>query len=654
MTKKIMSFVLAAVLLAAIRPALAEAKPDVPAERICEALLSSMEPQYYPACECFAAGYEALGYTQTGDVLEVYLAASVGGYGFFNDAFVSLSGWGGPCTAVFWHRGGEWTFHELKEVESWNEIPYIMPASAIEKWRAMTDNSGIEEQKRRQVQAYLDSIGRTEPIMELSDMDMASSGMLVMASNFRMAVDAAYPSWCTTAERLDQKDGQRYLYNRSWQPDPDGVMDPTYPTQSGTMQERGTTGTETLTKARKSDGAVLEKTVIKVELEQLTITMADASGSATYVFPYDQQQITYLQPTVTRQGTCRMDTRRLDRDMDELPGHREPQPVVEAQAVVRPDEQFTVLKDGSRNTLVYSRRRGGAWQEVWRNDKLLPRTNQLIYLSPAPTDAPSLHETTRRQVMRLSGLSIYAGEEQPNLAISLYVNDQDVWQVDSYSWDGEWLYAVLEDDGMFINDGDLSAWSVGSFHFMPVNRDAAAFDKDIIFTTRETVNEETGGAPRLGAAFAHADEMYINLKKDVRLPVYATPDFNGPRAAKGKAAVSLNDWVVVLAKMDNAMCILYEVTPGQYRMGWVDATKDRQLQRLLDITIPAQFMEDTYRQASRGTPLLDDPIHLSGTLLTLKKGARLRVLWEGQYAHYVEVTRNGQTWWGFVAAQDVQ
>lgn len=654
MAKKRMALLLALVVLCTGLAVCADSFPDIPEEKLLEALKSSMPEVYYPNCEFFGAGYTYLGQETQGRTRRVYLAASVGGYGFMGDAFVMQSGWGSPCTAVFVYRQGGWRFQKLLDIESWSEVHTIMPRWAVEKWKTKTDDQAIQKQISLQVQAYLDSIGRTEPVRETADMALNLSGMPVPASNFLSWIDWAYPLWTTTRERLDQQDGQRYLYTRSWEPDPEGPADPRITTKHGLMDLQGRPGTQTLTKTRKSDGRALETTVIKVEMERLTISMRDEWGSASYVFAFDPWEITYRKPAVTREGACRMDTRGLDRAIDELPGEKRSQAVEEASVTVREGERFTVYKDGSINTLAYSRLTGGQWQEVWRNDMLLPRTNQKIYLSAHPTDEPSLHVMPRHSVKRLSGLSIYAGEEHPDLAIDLYVNERDVWQVDLYDWMGERLFAQLFEDGIFLNLDTFSAHSTGDFIFMPVNRDAATFDARTIFTARDTLNGDIEGAPRMLSPFLDAEPMYINLKKDVRLPVYLTPNLTGLRAARGKAAVSLKDWVVVLAKQDSSMCILYETTPGSYRVGWVDGADDPQLRRLLEITMPACFEENKQGITLRKTTLYDDPLSLSGSVLDLKKGQSFRVLHEGNDSWYVEIRSKGQIYWGFVNIEDVK
>ena len=54
----------------------------------------------------------------------------------------------------------------------------------------------------------------------------------------------------------------------------------------------------------------------------------------------------------------------------------------------------------------------------------------------------------------------------------------------------------------------------------------------------------------------------------------------------------------------------------------------------------------------RRTKLYDDPLNLSGTLLTLKNGQRLRALFKGRDSWYVEVRYKGRTYRGFIRIED--
>ncbi len=283
---------------------------------IHEGLLQTMNDGFYPDSEFYAEGHVILGTNIEKSRIEVYLACSVGGFGFLGDAFVMQNGWSGACTVLLDEKDGEWTLREVLTVESDLDYPNIMPSSIAAKLSSSANDEEIQRQLRQQAQDYLDSIGRTEPIREYNEIDAPLSGMLVAAGNFRMYIDGNYPLENTTKERLES--GVRYLYTKTWKPDENGVVDPVYATAHGEVRMNGTTGTETLTKVRKDDGTLLETITIRVDLYELTINLEDAGGSVKYVFPFDGYE--YHKPTISREGSCGVDSRQLDLVVSELPG----------------------------------------------------------------------------------------------------------------------------------------------------------------------------------------------------------------------------------------------------------------------------------------------------------------------------------------------
>lgn len=169
-----------------------------------------------------------------------------------------------------------------------------------------------------EAQEELNRIGPPEPILTVPEAGGELSGMLSCAQPLAGCVDADYPQGNTTLERLE--DGERFLYTRAWRADEDGEMNPVYASYGKeTLEASGTTGVETLTKMRKSDGKVLEQITIQVEIFEVTITFADEDGSIRYAFPFDGWE--YHQPQVTAEGECRMDTTRLDALAGELAGY---------------------------------------------------------------------------------------------------------------------------------------------------------------------------------------------------------------------------------------------------------------------------------------------------------------------------------------------
>ncbi len=295
---------LLSLLLAMLLSCAAAESPEVPEALLHEALLSTMPLAYYPACELVTESHTILGTDRTEDALYVYVAASVGAYGFLNDAFVCQSGWGGPCTVVLEEKDGAWALREVLEIEDYSEMPSIMPQWAIDRFFAGTEEHDNDEaaEQNRQAQAYLNEIGRTERVAHhTNELDLDYAHIILKAYRLYSLVDSGYPFYVSTSEHLEN--GERILYTRAWRPDdPDAEQ---------------STGVETLQKRHRTTGEILETTTVDVAEERVIITFQDQGGSRRYEFRWNGED--YDRPLVSMQGDCRMDTERLDAYIETLP-----------------------------------------------------------------------------------------------------------------------------------------------------------------------------------------------------------------------------------------------------------------------------------------------------------------------------------------------
>lgn len=284
-------------------PALALAA--VPDERIHEAVLTLTWPDANG--ECWVEGHVVLGEEVKGDTTEVYLYTCYQNYGFVDGVFTDCGGGSiGPRTLIFDHTAEGYALLDIVRPEDGTEyVPSIrrmMPESCIQK---MNQDSGairaeMVRQMHEQAQAYLDSIGRTEPVQDWRERDLQLSGMFIPASNFMSNVDQNYPLWVTSLERVE--DGVRYVYTREWIPEAD--------------TPDGQTGTERLTKTRYDDGCVVETITANVQTDSLIMTLADAGGSITYTFAYDGQND--QRPEIAFTGACGVDLQGIAVDISRL------------------------------------------------------------------------------------------------------------------------------------------------------------------------------------------------------------------------------------------------------------------------------------------------------------------------------------------------
>jgi len=619
---------------------------------IHEALLATMPPEYYPDSEYFTEEHAILGTQEKGDTLEIYLSASVGGYGFMGGGFLCQNGWGGPCTVVLERTSSGWAHKETLEIEDYSEIPDIMPKWAEERYFAGDAQRSNEIDD--QLHAYLTSIGRTEPIVDYAQAGGELPNILVHASNMTSPLRDDYPLGVTTKERLE--DGVRMLYVNTWSPDEDGVVDPVYDTEKGRLNAHGTTGTQVLQRVRKDDGKVFETITMRSELYRLSITVEDDYGSIEYVLPYDGWD--YRQPTVTRTGACRVDVARFEQKCAELEPADGAAPDTQILGVEQASdrERFVIVREAGKNVLIFEQYRNGLWQDVWRNPGILPDTPyDWISLHAYPERGPQLHEYGRFSAYREETLSIYAGyegEEHGDLDVQLERGADGAWQVTSYSDDTLHLY--LFDEQLLYYAADFSAMHTAGLSFEHMERDAQRFAPEQARIRRDDFADRLSGAVNV-EYFAGAEPLYISPGRKVQCPVYTAPDPDAPRAGGGKAAVSLNDWVALLGREEGWLLALYEIGQGRYRMGWIKADEDQQLMEAAAYVMPLRY-EDAYQTVlgKRGA-LFDDPINGQGEFAQLPAGQAVTVLEECFIAAgdvheiaYVETELDGCTVRGFV------
>lgn len=621
--------------------------------------------------EFVAEGHVVLGTTKNGDEMEIYLASSVAYCRFINGNFCTSSGWGGSCTLVVKKIKGEWKIKELKEIEDTSEIYQIMPKKYADKALSGDyDGDAISQQILQQAQAYLDSIGSDAAVTDFEEITDNEPRMLTIASNLIfLSLDSKWPLGQQTYEFIE--DGERVIYSRVWTPDPGAQAERILEVDGVQHRQQGATGTVRYEKRRKADGTLLESITGVVTYDGLTLTLADAYGSLRYEFTSSiiDGFESYSKPQVFSEGACRMDTVGLDQEIDELPGESQTTPVLAAEAAISDSERFAIFQDGSRQTLAYQRRAGTEWTTIWSNPHLLPATNEGLILSYTAETEGGNTRTPSRETGEL--LCVYGGDECPDIVVELFRPAGGEWLVQAYQHSDWAEYVYLADDYVIVNQAEFTAMDKAGLLPISVNRAAATFDQSEILSWRSKmmVALEEGGYQKGGRfensvpllddfdCIAGAEPLYIALGQATKCPVYAYPSENAPRAANGKAAVSLAGAVGVLCREGDWLMVIYETSENQFRTGWVNPKGNAQLALALQAAMPANF--DVYRRecvTTQKATLFDDPLNQSGTLCTLAKGAKVTVLsetWDAWNICYVEAQYNGQLYRGFMAADQL-
>lgn len=403
-----------------------------------------------------------------------------------------------------------------------------------------------------------------------------------------------------------------------------------------------------MVKTRKDTGEELERITVTVRANrELSVSFEDAYGTLLYEFPYNPDGLyghgAYLRPTVTAEGSCAIDTVRLDRAIDELDGETRSMITLEAECSVSDSERFALLKDRSLHTLQFQRLQDGAWTTVWERDDLIPATSLPMILYGDATQ-----------------LTILAGEESPSVYISLTREVGGEWQVDFYQSYSSTDFSIAE-----IHDDYLVVYryppeATGTWRglvFQRIDRSAATLSRSLLYDLYNAMCSARyevhlpAALPDLTDDFetlVGGEMLYLAPEIETSVPVYSAPSASARRAANGKAAVSLNAPFGVLGCADGWLFVLYETSSGKFRTGWVEAAGIERLEIALAEATPLSFAGNPLTLSGE-TDLFDDPVNRSGTLLTLPAGTTVNVLAEGGYHMlYVEAENDGARCRGFL------
>ncbi len=635
---------------------------EIPAHFIEALLLTTVSED---RGEFGAVGYDILGQKKDGRDWSFYLAACVGRYGYMGGYCTQFSGWSGPCTLVFQKVNGDWFPKDILLVEDYSEIPEIMPKNMENKF---LKGKFSEKKINQMLQTHIDQFRRSNaPMGTYAQAGGKLPGVITVAGNLLIGFDDPWPMGCTTVEKVE--DGQRMVYSRTWAPDEgaEEILKTAFDDVSYLYDWGGTTGTETLVKTRQEDGKVLETITAHASLNELTVLLEDEYGSIFYSLPLKMtgnHYPEYRQPTVVCKGSCRIDVEGFERYLAQLPGERSSEWTEEAQISVSETERFTLLRDTCHHRLCHETMTDGQWETDWVNDQIIE--NQCTSLSMRFLPGEGLQETARFRRTVRDQLFIFSGGEHPDTWIELSRSSNDKWQVDTVDCACYAEHAYLLDDCMLVQDASLSSDSHALFVPQAISREASFFRSRGVFEAYETlmgllhwdfdlaIREKYVNAALMDnyADIGEAEVLYASLNTDRTVPVYAYPDTAAPRAAKRKAAVSLKAPLAFLCREGDWLMVLYEIGKGKHRTGWVNIHEDPVLGRIADVSMAPDFTHDTVHLKKK-TVLVDDPLNVTGTLCTLKKGTKVTILSRNAPLFYVEATVSGKMYRGYVESHNL-
>ena len=137
-------------------------------------------------------------------------------------------------------------------------------------------------------------------------------------------------------------------------------------------------------------------------------------------------------------------------------------------------------------------------------------------------------------------------------------------------------------------------------------------------------------APTIPDGDLNADNIKFTGGK--KYAVYSAPDKDSVRSAKGKAAVSTNDWIQVFGQEEDWILIQYAIDKDHYRFGYISAKALPKKTTVKELGFPRSSMK-----TQCAVDVTDDPLFSGAVLTRLESGKDVVLLAEmGEWA-YIEV-----------------
>ena len=257
----------------------------------------------------------------------------------------------------------------------------------------------------------------------------------------------------------------------------------------------------------------------------------------------------------------------------------------------------------------------------------------------------------------------------PNGDSAYFTHEANGWQLTNLSFGDTTQVEVTRSGMTFLTLSDNGKWVKTTVSGV-VETAMAQFSMDRFPRTVAAAREHLTNPPTIPDSpwswtypygFPQPSQ-YAKLAVGKQYAVYSAPSDASFRAANGKAAVSLTDWLMLLCRKGDWAFVLYETMPGHYRTGWIEGAQNDRLERAVQMTQEAAFA--WYGGTiNKDTALMDDPVCASGVLGTVPKGTRATYLdvmearkaddSETETLVYVETTLNGEIWRGFIREDDI-
>lgn len=147
---------------------------------------------------------------------------------------------------------------------------------------------------------------------------------------------------------------------------------------------------------------------------------------------------------------------------------------------------------------------------------------------------------------------------------------------------------------------------------------------------------------------------YVSLNQTIRIAVHSGPGYDYMRARHGKAALGCSRPFSVLGKCDGWLMVLYSVSEGYNRVGYIDYSRKWCFYDVAQCVNEIRFANKKDIFTTReDVPVYDDPINAGHELTTLPMDHEVTVLAQDSRWNYIETKIRGEWVRGFVAREDL-
>ncbi len=295
---------------------------------------------------------------------------------------------------------------------------------------------------------------------------------------------------------------------------------------------------------------------------------------------------------------------------------------------------LVIVSKGDHNVLCLVQKRSGQWRITGRNHNAIPDGDII----------PALYFDLQDDIDIVYGnnplqgvISISLKYDGRNVSFDGMVFEDGVDSTEAIIREGSIRYNFFDDlaytgyETVYgVYDASFEAFNYRYFPKSPAEADA-------ILTTAPDIQRNAGDP------IAMPRPQEPSLRTGEKYDVFSAPGRSSYRPANGKAVMSTNDWVQVFGQEDGWVLVQYDISSGQMRFGYVDASvlpRGVQVPVLAWAEIPYEIVSDTW--------LTDDPLNSCKTLMTLATGEQVTCLATMGDWLYVETTLSGKTVRGFI------